>query len=126
MKSAIDAGAVLFETDRAARAVAVPASPQWKEIGLLERRCCTRRSENHADIVLAAAIDRLPYRANFLWCHPVLGIEQDDRIDMPGRKRFEQSADIGVLRDDGVHPVAQLPKAALLQIERQSLVAGPG
>ena len=45
---------------------------------------------------------------------------------MPGRKRFEQSADIGVLRDDGVRPVAHLPEPALLQIERQALVARSG
>ena len=46
------------------------------------------------------------------------GSQQNDRIDMPGREGFQQAADIGVYRRNGVDPGPHALELPLLKVER--------
>src|SRR5882762_5337771 len=74
VKAAIDPGTIALKTDGASLGVAPPGFLERLQLRIFQRRFDTGGSEDHANAVLAGAIDRVPERADFVRRHPVLRI----------------------------------------------------
>ena len=101
-------------------------SRKRRKLLAFQRRLRAGGAEDHANLVAAGAIDRIPQAADFVDRHPVLRIQQHHRIDFARRKAFEELPQTGVHRDDQAGIIAHSRELVPLQIRRQAAVAGTG
>src|SRR5690349_5390466 len=90
VESTIDPGSIQCAPDLAALLVATPDLTKRRKLRTFDRRIRTRGAKDHPNRVAAGAIDGVPQRADFVWRHPVLGIEQHHRINLAGRHAFQE------------------------------------
>src|SRR5690348_11933570 len=106
METAVDAGTILREGTRASFSVTPPDLVEILELRCIKRRLRAGGPEDHAHILIAAAIDRVPQCADLVGRHPILRIQENDSIDMACRQAFKEHAKIGMNRRDTIHAAA--------------------
>jgi hypothetical protein len=75
------------------------------------------------DVVGASTVDGVPQGTDFIDRHPVLGIQENDGIDLTGRQAVKELPEIGMMRNDQSRAVAHTLILPTLQIGRQATVA---
>src|SRR5713101_3079937 len=122
VKSAVDSRSVPRESDRASFFVAAPDLLERRKLGAVQRRRRARGPKDHADVVAAGAVDRIPERPDFLRRHPVLRIQQHDGIDLACRKALQEQPKIDVHRNDQAGTTAHAFELAALQVSREATI----
>src|SRR5277367_278390 len=126
VEPAIDPRAIQLKSDRTSFIVAPPYPAQRRQLVTFDRRSFTCGAKNHVDIIAAGAIDRIPQGPDFVDRHPVLRVQQDDRIDFARRQTFQELPKTGVVRNDQSRTIAHTLILATLQIWRQTTIARTG
>src|SRR6195256_805964 len=121
---AVNSRPVPLEANSASFIVTTPDAQEGRKLRGFQRRFRAGGAKDHADVVAAGAIDRIPKRGDLFRRHPVLRVQQHHGIDLACRKAFQEQPKIGVDWNDQSRAVAHAFKLATLQIRRQTAVAG--
>src|SRR5258708_18039958 len=113
---------VPLEANSASFLVTTPDAQERRKLRGFQRRLRAGGAKDHADVVAAGAIDRIPKRTDLFRRHPVLRVQQHHGIDLACRKAFQEQPKIGVDWNDQPRAVAHAFKLAPLQIRRQTAV----
>src|SRR6267378_539414 len=124
VEPAVNSRSVALEASSASLLVTTPDAQQGRKLRALQRRLRAGRAKDHADVVAAGAIDRIPKRADLLRRHPVLRVQQHHGVDLACRKAFQKQPKIGVDGYDQSRAIAHAFKLAALQVRRQAAIAG--
>src|ERR1700704_2502959 len=126
VEPAVNSRPVPLEASSASFLVTTPDAQQGRKLCAFQRRLRAGGAKDHADVVAAGAIDRIPKRADLLRGHPVLRVQQHHGVDLACRKSFQKQPKIGVDGYDQSRAVAHAFKLAALQVRRQTAIAGTG
>src|SRR5882762_3213910 len=124
VEPAVNSRPVPLEAISASFLVTTPDAQERRKLRAFQRRLRAGGAKDHADVVAAGAIDRIPKRADLFRRHPVLRVQQHHSIDLACRKAFQEQPKIGVDWNDQSRAVAHAFKLAALQVRRQTAVAG--
>src|ERR1700704_6117262 len=78
---AVNSRPVPLEANSASFLVTTPDAQEGRKLRGFQRRLRAGGAKDHADIVAAGAIDRIPKRADLFRRHPVLRVQQHHGID---------------------------------------------
>src|SRR6266567_502871 len=124
VEGTVNSRPVPLEANSASFLVTTPDAQEGRKLRGLQRRLRAGGAKDHADVVAAGAIDRIPKRTDLLQRHPVLRVQQHHGIDLACRQTFQEQPKIGVDRNDQSRAVAHAFKLAALQVRWQTAVAG--